>query len=164
MDMLIGGAKLAQKYMELYLDKNPQRVANTSGMGWLLFVLKTPGECHTQLRMNTKIFMDLHDLLVSRYGLQSSMHINTYEAPAIFLFVCDGNESNSRTQNCFNHSGETISRKFSEVLEYMMAMAKDFIVPKDPNFRTIHKRIRDDRRAYPHFKDCIGAPPDGTHV
>jgi hypothetical protein len=44
-----------------------------------------------------------------------------------------------------------------------MAMAHDFIRPKDPNFRAIHKRIRDDKRAYPHFKDCIGAL-DGTHI
>jgi hypothetical protein len=55
--------------VELYLDKNPQRIAGMSGMGWVLFVLKTPGECHTQLRMNTEMCMDLHDLLVSRYGL-----------------------------------------------------------------------------------------------
>jgi hypothetical protein len=33
----------------------------------------------------------------------------------------------------------------------------DFIRPKDPNFPTVHRRIRDDRRAYPHFKGCIGA-------
>jgi hypothetical protein len=45
----------------------------------------------------------------------------------------------------------------------MMTMAKYFIVPKDAIFRTIHKRIRDDRRAYPHLKDCIGAL-DGAHV
>jgi hypothetical protein len=64
MDMLIGCAKLAQTYVELYLDINPQWVANTSGMGWLLFVLKTLYECHTQLRMNIEIFTYLHDLLV----------------------------------------------------------------------------------------------------
>jgi hypothetical protein len=71
-------------------------VAETSGMGWVLFILKTSGECHTQLRMNTAIFMDLHDLLVLRYGLQSFMHMNTYEGLAIFLFVCSGNESNRK--------------------------------------------------------------------
>jgi hypothetical protein len=54
-------------------------------------VLKTLDECHTQLCMNIEIFMDLNDLLVSRYGLQSSMHMNIYEALAIFLFVCSGN-------------------------------------------------------------------------
>jgi hypothetical protein len=44
-----------------------------------------------------------------------------------------------------------------------MAMARDFIRPKNPNFPTTHKRIRDNRRAYPHFKYCIGAL-DGTHI
>jgi hypothetical protein len=161
--IVLGGAQVAQKYVELYIDKNPPRIANTSGMGWLLETLKTPGECHRQLHMSTKIFMDLHDVLVARYGLQPSMHISTYETLMIFLFICAGNESNRKTQNRFNHFAETISRKFSEVLDSVMAMAKHFIVPKDANFHIVHKRIAEDRRAYPHFKDCIGAL-DGTHV
>jgi hypothetical protein len=45
----------------------------------------------------------------------------------------------------------------------MMAMAKDFSVPKDVNFCTVYKRITNDRRAYPHLKNCIGAL-DETHV
>jgi hypothetical protein len=45
----------------------------------------------------------------------------------------------------------------------MMAMAKDFIVPKDVNFCIVYKRITNDRRAYPHLKDCIGALEE-THV
>jgi hypothetical protein len=102
-------------------------------------------------------------MLVSRYGLQPSIHMNTFEAFANFLFICAGNESNWKCQNRFNHSGETISRKFSETLESLMVMAKHFIVPKDANFRTTHKRIMDDKRAYPHFKNCIGAL-DGTRV
>jgi hypothetical protein len=40
-----------------------------------------------------------------------------------------------------------ISRKFSEVIESLMIMTKHFIVPKDANFHTTHKRITDDRRA-----------------
>ncbi|XP_039773332.1 putative nuclease HARBI1 isoform X2 [Panicum virgatum] len=113
--------------------------------------------------MSTEIFMDLHDLLVQRYGLESSMHMDTKEMLAIFLYTVSGNESNRRGQNRFKHSGETISRKIDEVLNALMAMACDFIRPKNPNFPSTHKRIRDDRRTYPHFKDCIGAL-DGTHI
>jgi len=109
------------------------------------------------------MFYDLHDLLVGRYGLKPSLHINTQEMLAVFLFVLSGNESNRKAQNRFKHSGETIHRKFDEVLNAFMDMSRDFIRPKDPNFRTVHRRIRDDRRAYPHFKDCIGAL-DGTHI
>jgi hypothetical protein len=79
------------------------------------------------------------------------------------LFLTFLPESNRRIQNRFNHSGETISRKFSEVLQCMMAMAKYFIVLKDANFCTVHKRITDDRRTFSHLKDCIGAL-DGTHI
>ena len=150
-------AQITQIYVDMYLDKNPPRTSILSGMGWLLETLRTPGECHTQLRMNTEIFLDLHDLLVARYELKPSLHMNTHEMLAIFLFALGGCESNRRLQNKFKHLGETISRKFLEVLECLMLMAKDFIRPIDPNFRAVHKRIRDDRRAYPHFKDCIGA-------
>jgi hypothetical protein len=162
-NLILCGAKVAEKYVDLYLNKNPPRIAEQNGMGWLQYIFRTPDECHSQLRMSTEIFMDLHNLLVPKYGLQPSMHMNTYEALAIFLFICSGNESNTKCQNRFIHSGETISSKFTEVLESLMEMEKYFIVPKDANFGTVHKKIADDRRAFPHFKDCIGAL-DGTHI
>jgi hypothetical protein len=162
-NMVTAGTKICQIYVDMYLQKNPTRTSILSGMGWLLETLRTPGECHLQLRMSNEMFLDLHDLLVERYGLESSMHMSTHEALAIFLFICGGNESNRRTQNRFKHSGETISRKFDEVLNALMKMARDFIRPKDPNFASVHKRIRNDKRAYPTFKNCIGAL-DGTHI
>jgi hypothetical protein len=48
----------------------------------------------------------------------------------LFSYTCAGNESNRKIQNRFKHSGETISRKFDEVLNALMAMARDFIKPK----------------------------------
>ncbi|KAM0857444.1 hypothetical protein ACQ4PT_048436 [Festuca glaucescens] len=42
-------------------------------------------------------------------------------------------------------------------------MASHYMKPKDPNFRTVHPRIKNDRRAFPHLKDCIGAI-DRTHI
>jgi hypothetical protein len=73
------------------------------------------------------------------------------------------NQNNRMGQNRFKHSSETISRKFHEVLECVIAMARDYLRPTDHNFRIVHKRIRNDRKAYPHFKDCIGVI-DETHV
>lgn len=161
--LVLGAAEIAQIYVDLYLAKNPPRTSGVSGTGWLLETIRTRGECQRQLHMSNEIFLDLHAVLVERYGLQSSMHMSTYEMLAMFFYTCAGNDSNRKTQNRFKHLEETISRKFDEVLNALMAIAKDFIRTKDPNFPTIHKRIRDDRRAYPHFKDCIGAL-DGTHI
>ncbi|WVZ64926.1 hypothetical protein U9M48_014370 [Paspalum notatum var. saurae] len=105
--MVSSGGQITTEYIGMYIDKNPPRTSTLSGMKWLKETLHTPGECHSQLRMSTEIFMDLHDLLVKRYGLQPSLHMSTYESLAIFLFICGGNESNRRSQNRFKHSGET---------------------------------------------------------
>ncbi|XP_015688267.2 protein ALP1-like isoform X3 [Oryza brachyantha] len=125
--------------------------------------LRTPGESHHMFRMNSELFCKLHDLLVSTYDLKSTNHMNSIESVAIFLFILGGGESNRRVQNRFKHSGETISRKFEEVLFSVVSMCKDYICPKDPNFRRAHSRIKNDKRMLPHFKNCIGAI-DGTHV
>jgi hypothetical protein len=149
----LGASEIALMYTDIYLAKNPPRTSTLSSMGWLLEILHTPGECHRQLRMSIEIFMNLHDLLVHRYGLESSMHMDTKEMLAIFLYTCGSYDSNRRGQNRFKQSRETISRKFDEVLNALMAMAQDFIRQKNWNFPTTHKRIRDDRHAYSHFKD-----------
>jgi len=161
--LIQGGANLAKAYVSLYMDKAPPRISQLSGMGWVTETLNTLGECYRMFRMNERIFLDLHDKLTTHYGLQPSKFINTYESLAIFLFICGGCETNRKGQNRFKHSGETISKKFHEVLDCVIAMAKDYIRPNDPNFRSVHKRIRNDKRAWPHFKDCIGAL-DGTHI
>jgi hypothetical protein len=56
---------------------------------------------------------------------------------------------------------ETISRKYSEVLNALYKMSSDVIKPKNPNFIEIQPRLREGT-FWPHFKDCIGAI-DGSH-
>ena len=113
--------------------------------------------------MEAQLFYQLHDLLVSNYGLQSSLHINSIESLAMFLISCGHGMSFGAIHGVFSHSSETISRKFEEVLFCVVAMCEDYIRPIDPNFRTTHRRITNDRRMMPHFKDCIGAL-DGSHI
>jgi hypothetical protein len=35
-NLVLGAAQVAQKYFNVFLNKNPQMIANTSGYGWLL--------------------------------------------------------------------------------------------------------------------------------
>lgn len=51
--MILGGAMLGQIYVDMFLTKNPPRTSTTSGMGYMLELWHTPGECHSQLRMST---------------------------------------------------------------------------------------------------------------
>ncbi|KAF2316316.1 hypothetical protein GH714_041657 [Hevea brasiliensis] len=71
--------------------------------------------------------------------------------------------SNRQVQERFQHSGETVSRNFHEVLKAMLCLSIDMIKPTDPTFSNIPPEILNDDRYMPHFKDCIGAI-DGTHV
>jgi hypothetical protein len=151
------------KYCDSWVLKADPRTSILSGFGWLQETIDTPGETYRMLRMSAKVFFDLHDMLVERYGLKHSPFVSTYEALAMFLWTLGGCESNRKTQNRFKHSADTIHRKFHEVLHCVVLMSAHYIKPKDPNFRTIHDRIKNDRRAYPHLKDCIGAI-DGTHI
>jgi hypothetical protein len=160
---LLCAALLASDYYFKYHEKNGSRIAGQSGYGWVMDTLETPGGSHHMFRMNASLFHSLHDLLVSSYGLKSSIHMSSMESLAIFLVTCGHGWSNSALCNIFRHSGETISRKFHEVLHCVVAMCKAYIRPIDPNFSTTHSRITDDDRMMSHFKDCIGAL-DGSHI
>jgi hypothetical protein len=131
-------------YFMTYIDKNPPKTSILKGYAWVLETLNTPGESHRMFMMNELLFIQLHGLLITDYGLKSSIHMSSLEFLAIFLCICGQNRSDTSFQNTFKHSGETISRKFDDVLWCLIKMAKDYIRPEDCNFTIVHKRIRDD--------------------
>jgi hypothetical protein len=54
----------------------------------MMETLKTLGQSYKMFRMNAKLFYKLHDLLVSSFGLESTLHMNYIESLAMFLVVC----------------------------------------------------------------------------
>jgi hypothetical protein len=77
--------------------------------------------------MRRTIFRRLHDTLVSEYGIVGSRGVSTNVALAIFLWACGGPQSFIQIRNKFGHSLETISRKFSEVLNIVYRMSHDVL-------------------------------------
>jgi hypothetical protein len=55
-----------------------------------------------------------------------------------------------------------IHNMFYKVLKCVLKLVEDIIKPQNPQFRTMHPRLRNPR-FYPFFKDCVGAI-DGTHI
>lgn len=145
------------------MKKGPRRIPFMTGIQWVHEQLQNSDDCYDMFRMRRTVFHQLHDTLVNQYGLRSGRDICSMEALAMFLWACGAPQPFRQVRNKFKHSLETVSRKFSEVLECVNRMAADIIKPKDPHFTTTHSRIQDNSRFWPHFKDCIGAI-DGTHI
>ena len=161
---LVGvGTSLCASYYLKYLNKQKRRISKLSGIEWVRETLDTHGESYRMFRMEPHVFQRLLDVLVQNYGLRPSMEISVEEALAMFLWTCGHNQSNRNVQNRFKHSGETVSRKFGDVLEAILRLSVDIIKPSDYEFREVPKKIQNSDRYWPHFKGCIGAI-DGTHV
>ncbi|WVZ69578.1 hypothetical protein U9M48_018346 [Paspalum notatum var. saurae] len=137
-------------YYETFMLKSHRRQPQLSGHEWVMATLNDTTACFNMFRMRRELFHDLHDLLVTKYGLTSTNKMMSVEALAM------------QVENRFQRSTETVSRKFKEVLDCVYRLAADIIKPKDPEFRTVHPRLRGARYA-PFFHNCIGAI-DGTHV
>jgi hypothetical protein len=67
-----------------------------------------------------------------------------------------------QAEDIFERSFGTVSIVFNKVLKCVVKFAVDIIKPVDPQFTTMHPRLRNSR-FYLYFKDCIGAI-DRTHI
>ncbi|XP_004964672.1 uncharacterized protein LOC101786969 [Setaria italica] len=149
-------------YYDTYMDKAPHRVPTVSGIEWVHETLCSRTACYNMFRMSSVLFYQLHDLLVENYGLRATRGMTTMEALGMFLWVIGAPQSLRQVEDRFVRSLETISRTFDNVLSSVLKLAVDIIKPKDPEFRTVHPRLRNPRFA-PYFNNCIGAI-DGTHI
>ncbi|XP_020419156.1 putative nuclease HARBI1 [Prunus persica] len=135
-----------------------------TGNIWLMELLHgNDRRCHTMLRMDKDVFYRLSNELQSNYGLRGSRNMNSIEILGMFVHMLGHGVGNRLAQERFQHSGETVSRYFSYMLDVVCRMAMDVIKPMDREFSDIPQAILGDSRYMPHFKDCIGAI-DGVHV
>lgn len=52
---------------------------------WVMRCMDRPRYFYTMFRMSTDIFVALHDLLISNYGLTSTNNVSSMESLAMFL-------------------------------------------------------------------------------
>ncbi|XP_026459121.1 uncharacterized protein LOC113359753 [Papaver somniferum] len=111
-------------------------------------------------RTEKHVFLRLCDMLKEKDLLRHSNGVRVEEKVAIFMLVVGHNERNRILQERFQHSGETISRHFNAVLDAIVALADDFLLPAGADTPS---EILENPRFYPYFKDCVGAIY-GTHI
>jgi hypothetical protein len=80
-------------YDSSILNKRPHREPEVTGYDWVMRSLNDPEECFNMFRMNRELFYRLHDLLLSTYGLQSTWHMSSIDALAMFLWIVGAPQS-----------------------------------------------------------------------
>eukprot|EP00256_Glycine_max_P067873 XP_025982468.1 uncharacterized protein LOC102662637 [Glycine max] len=151
-------------YFMNYVVKNPCRDSSMTGHRWVSEILNGhPIRCYQMFRMKKLVFLELCDILETKYNLKKTRNVSIYEQVGLFLYMLSQPGFVRNCEERFQHSGETISRHFHSVLEAVCMFAKDIIKHVDPLFRDTPYEILKDVRYRPYFRDCIGAI-DGTHI
>ncbi|XP_038973723.1 protein ALP1-like isoform X1 [Phoenix dactylifera] len=162
--LLTATVGMVTEYYTKYIEKEPCRTSYQTGYKFVSEILHgNPYRCQQQFRMEKHVFINLCMELKIKYGLKASRYIPVEELVSMFLMILGHGFGNRMVQERFQHSGETVSRYFTHVLNAVLRMSKDIISPLDKEFKNIPSKIRDDHRWWPYFKDCIGAI-DGTHI
>ncbi|KAG6386419.1 hypothetical protein SASPL_155319 [Salvia splendens] len=142
------------------LMKQPARSLSPKGF-FLAELLSGPDDLWREMyRMDKHVFHKLSDTLRQRDMLRDTPGVVIEEQLAIFLNIVGHNERNRVIQERYQHSGETISRHFNNVLKAIKSLSSEFLQP--PSLTT-PTEIRKSNRLYPYFEDCIGVI-DGMHI
>jgi len=128
-------------------------VSYNTGMRWLIEILNGHWVCYVNMfRMDTDTLKSLSFELETMYGLKPSKRMSVIEKVCMFLYTLALGASNREVQERFQHSGETVSRNFNEVLRSVCVLAADLIRPVNLEFTTTLLEIAMNRRYMPHFK------------
>ena len=103
-------------------------------------------------RMNATTFQSLCFQLENQYGLKTSRRTCVFEKVGMFLYTIAFGASNMEVYKRFQHSRETISMYFNEVLKSVCSLGTDSIQPIDPEFVNTPREIVNNPRYMPHFK------------
>lgn len=143
------------------ITKQPSRGSTPKGSGFLSELLSADNDvCREMLRMDKHVFHKLCDILRQKGMLRDTAGVLIEEQLAIFLNIVGHNERNRVIQERYQHSGETISRHFNNVLRAVKSLSREFL--QLPPVST-PLQILESNRFYPYFEDCIGVI-DGMRI
>ncbi|KAL3528184.1 hypothetical protein ACH5RR_012840 [Cinchona calisaya] len=154
-------AAAAGYYYYHSITMQPCRSLSPTRSGFMTEVLNGDDDlCREMFRMDKHIFNKLCGILRQRGMLRDTAGVMIEEQLAIFLNIVGHNERNRVIQERFQHSGETISRHFNNVLKAIKSLSRYFLQPSP---LTTPPEILRSNRFYPYFKDCIGVI-DAMHI
>ncbi|KAL7193268.1 hypothetical protein ACSBR2_024975 [Camellia fascicularis] len=134
--------------------KEPCRISSLTGGKWMVESQEgNRTRIFENFRMEREVFYQLCDLLHTKYGLETGRKVSVHEQVAIFLYIVGGDIRNRNAQERFQHSSETISKYFKNVLKAITMMSIDWVRPQPRN--GVYSYIRRKRKYYPHFSRIV---------
>lgn len=151
-------------YIDIHYNKIPCRISDLSGEKYVesLIQQQHPRRIQEGFRMPLYTFLHLQSWLLDNTELDASRHIGVAEKLAMFIDTVGRGVTNRGVQERFQHSGETVSRCFHQVLNALVEMHAHYVQLPDKNYPT-DRRITEDPKYASYFRDCLGAL-DGTHI
>ena len=139
---------------ELFRKNVPRNTSALQGAGWVAEIMTTPhqGKFFDNIRMTKSCFYALVDALTSRGLLPhgQTSRVTSIEEVALFMQTVGMHKRQRDNMERFQHSLETIHRRFHRVLSTLCAMAPELITR--PNFTNTHPRVANNPEFYPYFK------------
>ena len=169
-------------YKECVLSRQPYHTSILTGRMWVLELLHgNPHRIQEQLGMKKHVFQQLVRRLYLTTSANHTRYVELEEQVAIFLYIMVTNLSNRKVAECFQCSGDTISRFYLFICWYLayshfeyrcfnsilmavtsQAFYKTYI--QLPNLDTpLNTYIADNPEFFPFFEGALGAL-DGTHI
>jgi len=131
------------------LERLPRRTTTESGSQYVYAMLNNPNRepLFEMCRMYKEPFIAIVGLI--RHLLPPG-HISPEESFMMFMKVLAHSDRNRAIQDRFNHSGETVSRHFGNVLHAITQLAPEVI--KHPGYTTTPPEIANNPKYWPWFK------------
>ena len=135
----------------MYDEKMPEHTSSLSGAQRVKEILEGHERwCKVEFRMKSHIFRAVAHFLRVENLLCDTRGAKIEEQLGMFMFMLSHNASTERLKKKFQHSGETIHRKITEVFDIIPALTHRFV--KLPNVNQIHVKIASDPRYMPFFQ------------
>ena len=140
-------------YVQKYYIKSPRCTSVLSGKSYVDEVLEgNPQVYYDIFHMDVHIFKHLCYKLKRLHLLEEDIGIvSVEESVRTFLYIVGHKTDFRLTANCFQHSLETIQRRFHRALRAIHSLGCLIIQPDD-NVTELPHHLRGNKKYYPWFK------------
>ena len=156
LEIAIAYVQLCIEYVQKYYMKRPMCTSILSGRSYVIGVLEgNPQVCYDIFRMDKTIFRHLCNELKRLHLLEEDTSwVSVKESVRTVLFIIGHNADYRLTANRFQHSLETIQKRFRRALRAIHALGCIIIRPDADAIELPHS-LRGNEKYYPWFEVCF---------